>query len=786
MFLFLKKKPEDGDDPEIRPGIPLHEFIPYHSHYDAHTLITRNGELMQTIRIAGDARGLNYQSGHAATVRAALRQAAMTSVQNDKLALWTHTIRRRKPIIAQSPPKEALAADVYEHWQKKHSWKYQYYNEIYLTVLHDGQSAALVDTKNLQRVALPRLNRQHRNAYLEDAYANLEATVSAIIEKIRLHYDARRLELVERAPPGMPQAAPIFYSEPMEFLGHLLRLHPESFPLSETDIGQAIAPNSLTFGFNALETRSADEQRRFAAMLTLKQYREVPPETADRVLQAPMEFIITEALRFVPATRALKSYKLQRELFEISGDEESIHTSGIDDMLRSDHSKPTDFAEHQISIMVMADEYKKLDEDAHEVQAAFADLGLVTIREDIKLEECYWSQLPENFAFDSRPNSINTARTSWMCRLNRLHEGSESGNHWGNAVMLLPTTVDSPYFFNFHHKDNGHTLLFDFNSFRDAAGQVLLNFLLTQTRQYSPRMYFFDRDASAQLFFEKLGGHYHPMPGPGMNPFTLEDTPRNRSFLMAWCGALSATPLSDAQKDLLRAGIDQLYAGPPEERHLRGLVGRITDAPLAKSFSPWLGKGKFSGLFDGPEAPLDFTGPLHAFDMTSVAAHAECVIPVFSYLMHSIIDGLDGTPTIIVLREAWDLLENPFFAPRLESLLEMLRQNNVMVIATASRPARCAETHIFPTLMRGCATHLYVPDDILIDYAAQHLGLSEQDIKLLRRMDRQKGDVLLKQNNESIGLRTDLGNFDDLRAIFAGDAKALAAAKGKFGGPLGK
>ncbi len=88
----------------------------------------------------------------------------------------------------------------------------------------------------------------------------------------------------------------------MEFLGQLVNLRPENFVLSERDMSQQLTTSALTFGFNALETKAG--KRRFAAVLTVKQYREIPPDTADRVLQAPMEFIISQAFHFIPSRRS--------------------------------------------------------------------------------------------------------------------------------------------------------------------------------------------------------------------------------------------------------------------------------------------------------------------------------------------------------------------------------------------------------------------------------------------------------------------------------------------------
>src|SRR5690349_20915634 len=103
MFLFLKKKSEESEKPAMPAGnepTALEEFVPYYCHFDSHTLLTKNGELMQVIKISSNARGLNYESGDGThnTVRDNIRRAICDTVESDKYSLWIHALRKRKPI----------------------------------------------------------------------------------------------------------------------------------------------------------------------------------------------------------------------------------------------------------------------------------------------------------------------------------------------------------------------------------------------------------------------------------------------------------------------------------------------------------------------------------------------------------------------------------------------------------------------------------------------------------------------------------------------------------------
>lgn len=800
MILPFKKTTDNAaSSPTGRApkSLSYEEFIPYYCHYDANTLMTKDGGLLQIIKVTGDVRGVEYEGSDPSgiSLRDVVRAAIGHGVQSQNFSMWLHTLRKRKQVNFSTKFKEAFAGYAHKKWEKKQKWKNQYYNEFYITLLHDGQSAILADKEALKHVVLPSRNRVYRNAYLDNAAAHLQQVTSDILVMLQDRYNARRLTTVERLPLHLDPLAsrPIFYSEPLEFLGTIINLRAEEHPLPDVDLSVAVQTHDLTFGYNAMETRSATGKRRFGALLTLKQYREVSPEMVDHVLQAPLEIIISQAFHFISDREALQEYKPQHDLFRISGDEASIRSSGLEDMLQG-AGIPMAYGAQQTTIMVIADEYKLLSAEAVEAQAAFAKLGLITVREDIKLEEGYWAQLPGNFSFLRRKDPLLTSQIGGFCRLNRFPNGSATDNHWGEAVTLMPTIVNSPYYFNFHHRDNGHSVLFDYNSFNDQNADVLLHFLLSETRKYGGKLFVFDRHHSAKLFFSKLGGQYHHfMPSPdhpkrgvlALNPFWLNDSPRNRSFLLAWVFSLISDPVeaTDASKEVLKQAIDELFTLDLAQRHLRSLVERIapTHQALANAFAPWHGRGKFARIFDTESEALDLSNQqMHGFDMEALMASPESIIPVFSYLMHRIITTLDGKPTTIVLRDAWDLLENPFFAPRLESLLEMLQQSNVMVVFTTKRPRDVINTHIFSTVMRCCATHLFLPDDIGVDYESEALNLSLADTRMLLHMNRQNGEFLLKQNQESIGLRVDMTGMDDLQAIFSNNIKNLIAAGGEY------
>lgn len=809
MILNFSQK-KRGENPEsVAPKRELSEevteaeFIPYAAHLDPHTLVTKNGELLQTIKITANADGLAYEAAERTGIylRDALRRALQAHIATDCYSFWMHTRRRRTNIEIPFESEEDLAEYVNDAWFTKNHWQHELDNEFYLTVLHEGQAAHLFDVGDFRQGFLPRKNRDYRGQALAQVQQELDGVMQHILVDLKTHFEAKRLSVVERRLDEVyliensgdgPQTA--FFSEPLEFIGIVLNLEDTPMMMGESDLSQLVSgQHELTFGFNTMESRSKLGRRRFAAMLTLKSYKEMSTESLDLFLQLPHEYILSQSLTFCDREEALKSHLEQKEMVEISGDFVVARVSGLEDMLIADQGNPTDFGMLQTSILVIVDDWRELDRAVQDIQAQIAKLGLVSIREEIRLEETFWAQLPGNFEFIRRARPVNSARLAGLARLNRYPSGSQHGNHWGDAVTILPTLLRTPYFFNFHVQDCGHTAVIDYNTFIDTVGTTLLNFLLVQARKFGGRTYIFDQNAGASLFMRKMEGSYHtvrPHERSGLrpmqlNPLRLPDDKRNRSFILAWMTGLAFA--RDDENEALRAKlqpyVDKIFERSYEERTLANLLAMIDDdddETLITRFAAWHGEGKFAGIFDSGRDDIEAEYMLQGFDLTRVTEQPECIVPVFSYLLHRVISDLDGRPTILLLNEAWALLDNPFFQPRLQSLLTMLMHNNAMVIFYTKHIENYVDRPITEQIIAQTATRIYLPDDVGTDYTGEQLGLSAHDMRVLDRMDRQKGQLLIKHGNEQIGAELNLDDLTDIKAILSGDYRTLTNCDSPF------
>src|SRR5205085_401462 len=95
-----------------------------------------------------------------------------------------------------------------------------------------------------------------------------------------------------------------------------------------------------------------------------------------------------------------------------------------------------------------------------------------------------------------------TLRLGGFASLYNFPAGKAVGNHWGPAVTVFHTAVGTPYFFNFHHGNSGHTTLI--GPF-GAGKTVLMNFLVCEAQKFRPKMFYFDHNDASKIFLMALG-----------------------------------------------------------------------------------------------------------------------------------------------------------------------------------------------------------------------------------------------------------------------------------------
>jgi type IV secretion system protein VirB4 len=146
---------------------------------------------------------------------------------------------------------------------------------------------------------------------------------------------------------------------------------------------------------------------------------------------------------------------------------------------------------------------------------------------------------------------------------------------------------------------------------------------------------------------------------------------------------------------------------------------------------------------------------------------------VLLYLFHQINLSLDGTPTMIVLDEAWALIDNPVFAPKIKDWLKVLRKLNAFVVFATQSVEDASKSQISDTLVQQTATQIFLPNLKATHAYRDVFMLTEREFALVKNTDPASRFFLIKQDNDGVIARLDLAGMDDAINILSGRASTV-------------
>lgn len=742
---------------EARAGARL----PYARHVDSSTLQLRDGSLMRSIRVTGfpfeteDDEVLNHLSG--------VREVVLRSALNSKLVLYHHLIRRR--VRVQLEPVQTfdcLSAEIDRRWNARLNEQRLFLNEQFLTLLVRPPRGKSGLPERIGKLRSWRSNEVGRAEML-----SLDSATAALTAALQ-SYGVQVLGTYENQNG--------IYSEPLELLSTLYNgeTRPVLLPTEGHDLGHYIPYARVSFGLDAIETVTPG-RRRFSSLLGIKEYPDATrPGVLDSLLRVPHELVITET--FAPIERQIARERIDLSLRRLKSADETAATERGEMIAAREAvgAGQLSFGDHHLSVLIRSNRIESLEEATATAAAALSDIGAVAVREDTNLEPGFWGQFPGNEHFVVRRALISSANAAGLISMHGFPMGRAKGNHWGDAVTVLETTAGTPYFFNFHESDLGNFTVIGPSG---SGKSVVLNFLAAQAQRFSPRTILFDKDRGSEIFIRGLGGRYEKLSrgcATGFNPLRLPDSPSNRSFLRDWLSCL-LEPEGPEEEATLASAVDEIYCHGSELRRLRFLRdllagGRRPKAgDLPSRLDPWIAGGERAWLFDNRDDRLDLEQRVLGFDMTELLDDRRLRTPALMYLFHRIETCLDGQPTMILIDEAWKVLDDPMFAGRIRDWMKTLRKRNAIVGFVTQSAADALNSSISSAIVEQTATSLFMPNPKARDEDyCKGFGLSAQEVEFIRSLPAHSRCFLVKQANRSVVVRLDLSGMPDLLTVLSG------------------
>ena len=260
----------------------------------------------------------------------------------------------------------------------------------------------------------------------------------------------------------------------------------------------------------------------------------------------------------------------------------------------------------------------------------------------------------------------------------------------------------------------------------------------------------------------------------------LEPNPENKTFLIDWIRSLVTAyedNIDSSDMHMISEAIDGAFRLNKKDRVLTNMapfLGITSKGSIAQRLSIWYGEGSYSTVFDNAADDLDFTkSRVFGFEMANLLRDKVALGPVLLYIFHRISISLDGAPTMIVLDEAWALIDNPVFAPKIKDWLKVLRKLNAMVIFATQSVEDATKSAISDTLIQQTATQIFLPNLKATEVYKSVFMLSQREYAIVKTTDPGSRYFLIRQGANSVMAKLDLSGMDDVISVLSGRAETV-------------
>jgi type IV secretion system protein TrbE len=366
------------------------------------------------------------------------------------------------------------------------------------------------------------------------------------------------------------------------------------------------------------------------------------------------------------------------------------------------------------AVVVLDENESVAEEKLRLVERTINCRGFATIRETLNGIETWLGTLPGHIYANVRQPVIHTLNLAHICPLSAVWAGPTRNDHLdGPPLLIAKTNGATPFRLNLHVGDVGHTLVLGPTG---AGKSVLLGLLALQFRRYArSHIVIFDKGRSARATTLALNGAWYALGGESdvaFQPLAGIDAEASCLWALDWlCGLCEGQGIATTPelKEALWSALRSLSFAPVNERTMTGLVALLSRDGLRRALEPYTLEGPYGRFLDCDHDRLAKCDVI-TFEMEELMNLPGLVAPVLSYLFHALDGRFNGTPTLLILDEAWLFLDHRLFADRIRDWLKTLRKKNVAVLFATQSLADISESKIAPAIIESCPTRIFLPN----------------------------------------------------------------------------
>jgi type IV secretion system protein VirB4 len=400
--------------------------------------------------------------------------------------------------------------------------------------------------------------------------------------------------------------------------------------------------------------------------------------------------------------------------------------------------------EYSLRFLVAARSVDELRGIAPDVHRVFVDARAQVMEETLGNLSAFYALFPGNQKFNVFPMWLAEDHHARLSSIFAPHLGHPYSEDLDNEYLNIFETRTRTPFFQDAYVDGVRVMLIlgPTGSGKSVNG----NIAIAHEQKYGGFTYIFDIGGSYESVVELYGGRVDRIgkDGPRVNPFALEPTESNVTFLYSFVKLLlvnSGAELEPEDDDVIHKAVRDMYLLDPENRRLSNL---FLPKKLDRYLSKWVGNGVYHAVFDNVEDSLSLSR-LQCFDFQGVnnEQYADLIEPVMVWLLRRINDvlynpGNLGVPKHILIEEVFSSMKNKQLLDGALASIKTVRKNlgGVTMIGQSAEDLGANADSI----VNSCTSFLFLKDATFNRKRyAELFKMNEQQLALFESLQDREG-----------------------------------------------